>query len=154
MLVAAALAASASAISRPQVFSLLAISAQNPQPINGFTFQRDPQGGDAVQIQDSLYRWAGAKKGARAGRDHGLATFLTNDGNAGASILVTVQFYLQQGTILVDGIVRLPGNGPATFTLPIVGGTGDYDGARGYLSVRDLGNGNQNKSNMEFHLLR
>jgi Allene oxide cyclase barrel like domain len=147
-------AASASAIGSPRVFSLLSVQSQRQlPPIGGFTFQHHPQGGDSVQFQDDLYRWAGNKRGARAGRDHGMVTFLVNNRAAGASVFGTVQFYLQSGTILVEGIFHFPGSGPARFTLPIVGGTGGYAGVRGYVNVRDLGDGNQNKGTMEFHLL-
>ena len=33
-----------------------------------------------------------------------------------------------------------------------VGGTGQYDDARGYVEVRDLGNGTIDRTNIEFHL--
>jgi hypothetical protein len=147
-------AASASAISSPQTFVLLAVQSQRQlPPINGFTFQHHPKGGDAVQFQDNLYKWAGSKRGARAGRDHGVVTFLVNNRSAGGSVFGTVQFYLPGGTILVEGIFHFPGSGPAKFTLPIIGGTGTYANVRGYINVRDLGDGNQNKSTMEFHLV-
>jgi hypothetical protein len=149
----AAWATSAPATGSPQVFSLLAVTSATGPPINGFTFQHHPKGGDSVQFQDTLYRWAGSKRGARAGRDHGLITFLVNNHAAGASVLATMQVYLEGGTILIEGMAHVPGSGPAKFTLPIIGGTGSFANARGYMSAHDLGDGNQNKSTMEFHLL-
>jgi len=35
----------------------------------------------------------------------------------------------------------------------VVGGTGLYANARGYVKTRDLGNGNSNNTSVEFHLL-
>ena len=145
--------ASASAISSPQVFNLISVSSQNTPPMNGFTFQRPPRPGDQLQIQDTLYKWAGTKRGAKAGHTSGIITFMSNNGSAGGTAMVTAQVYLQGGTVVAEGMIRFPGSGPAKFTLPIVGGSGRYDNVRGYLNLRDLGNGQQNKANMEFHLL-
>jgi hypothetical protein len=54
---------------------------------------------------------------------------------------------------VVNGFGRFPFSGPAKFSLPVIGRTGSYANVRGYVDVRDLGNGNQGKSNIEFHLL-
>jgi len=142
-------AASASAGS-PQVFSLLAVSG-NPQPINGFTFNRAPQAGDQFGIADTLYTWAGTKRGAPAGRDQGIGTF-QNVGKTSQTALFTVQVYLSGGTMFVQGMARTI-NGPSNFTLPILGGTGKYTGAKGSVAVRALAGNGGNKSNLEFHLL-
>ena len=151
VLSAAVWASSASAISSPQVFNLLAVDSQNGQPINGFMFDRQPRPGDQFAITENLYKWAGTKKGARVGHDQGIATFLTVGANGGTG-LFTVQAYLQGGSVLVQGISTFPEAGTANFKLPVIGGTGKYANVGGYVSVRDLGNGNQNKSNLEFHL--
>jgi len=146
----------ASAISSPQVFNLLDVSQNVEQPIGGFTFDRPPVGGDQFAIYDKLYKWAGTKKGAPAGRVVGLGTFQTGFGenfSQRATVLFVAQAYLQGGSVLVHGYGETNPNGPSTFTLPVVGGTGKYDNARGYIVVRDLGNGNSSKSNVEFHLL-
>src|SRR4051794_2028230 len=65
--------ASASAISSPQVFSLLAVDNGKAQPINGFMFQRAPAAGDQFVISEDLYKWAGTKRGAKVGSDIGVA---------------------------------------------------------------------------------
>ena len=150
-LLVAAWGASASALNSPKVFSLLEVSGQT-LPVNGFAFQRAPVGGDQFGFVDTLYKWAGTKRGARAGRVQGLGTFVTV-GAEGGTIMFVGQAYLQGGTVLVQGYAQFPANGPSTFTLPVVGGTGIYDNVRGYVKVRDLGNGNQDKQNLEFHLL-
>ena len=143
-------AASASAASKPQVFSLLAVDNGKGQPINGFMFDRQPVAGDQFPISETLYKWAGTKKGAAAGRDLGIATFV-NVGKTSQTTLFTVTAYLNGGTLFVDGMARTI-NGPASLTLPIVGGTGTYAGAKGYVTVRPLGTSG-NYSNLEFHLL-
>jgi len=148
--------ASASAISSPQVFNLLDVSQDVEQPIGGFTFDRPPVGGDQFAIYDKLYKWAGTKKGAPAGRVVGLGTFQTGFGenfSHNATVLFVAQAYLQGGTVLVQGYGQSNPNGPSTFTLPVIGGTGKYENVRGYVVVRDLGNGDTSKSNVEFHLL-
>ena len=141
--------ASASASSSPQVFSLLGVS-QPAQPINGYMFGRAPRAGDQFGIADNLYKWAGTKRGARAGHDQGIGTF-QNVGKTSQTALFTVTVYLSGGTMFVEGMDKTI-NGPSSLTLPILGGTGKYAGASGYVAVRPLGT-NGNNSNLEFHLL-
>ena len=153
----AAWASSASAISSPQTFSLLEVSTPNSdQPMGDFTFDRPPVGGDQFAVTNELYKWAGTKKGARAGRDEVMITFVTGFGpdfSHKATALFTAQVYLQGGTIFAQGYGQINPNGPSKYTFPIIGGTGTYANVRGYANVRDLGNGNTNKTNLEFHLL-
>ena len=52
----------------------------------------------------------------------------------------------------VGGFVSFP-DGPLDFDVPVLGGTGSYSNARGFVHIRDLGNGGSGKSNNEFHLL-
>ena len=61
--------------------------------------------------------------------------------------------YLSGGTILIQGFGQINPNGPSKYAFPIVGGTGTYDNVRGYINVRDIGNGQSGKTNIEFHLL-
>jgi hypothetical protein len=144
--------ASASAISSPQVFSLLGVDTQTSQPINGFTWDRAPRAGDQVGITENLYKWAGTKRGARVGRDQGIFTYLSvSSSGETATALIEVQVYLNGGTVFVEGMARFV-NGLTTFTLPVVGGTGKYDNVRGYLIVKQLP-GSVDKEAFEFHLL-
>ncbi len=143
---------SASALNSPKVFSLLDVSSPNTPPINGFTFNRLPRAGDQFAIMDNLYKWAGAKKGALAGRVEGIGTFLSV-GDSGARALFVAQAHLNGGTVLVQGYGLGNFGGRSMFTFPVVGGTGIYANARGYVVVRDLGSGDSGNSNVAFHLL-
>jgi hypothetical protein len=49
----------ASALNKPQAFSMLDVSANVQVPIGGFAFNRPPAGGDQFAIVDNLYKWAG-----------------------------------------------------------------------------------------------
>ena len=96
-----------------------------------------PRPGDRVYLRDALYRWDGAKRGARAGRIEAALTFMSSFGPQGATAEISGQLFLVGGSIRVDGVVRISG-GPSRFDLPILGGTGRYAGARGVLHSRDL----------------
>jgi hypothetical protein len=154
---AAVWATSATALSSPKTFSLLEASGPNSfQPLGDFTFDRAPVGGDQAAVRNTLFKWAGTKKGARVGHDQVLITFITGFGSGfthKATVLYVAQVYLPGGTLLIEGYGQISPDGPSKVVVPIVGGTGIYANAGGYLNVRDLGNGNQNKSNLEFHLL-
>ena len=55
--------------------------------------------------------------------------------------------YLPDGTTFVEGYASLPPDGPVTLVLPVVGGTGIYANARGYVKVRAA-----RRTLLEFHL--
>ena len=148
-------ATSASALNAPRTFSLLDVTLQQ-QPIGGFSFDRAPVAGDQIGFVDGLYKWNGVKKGARVGHLQALLTFITGfdfHSPRAPIALVDAQAYLPGGTVMLLGYVKLNPGGPSKFTLPVVGGTGIYADVRGYINVRDLGNGESNASNIDFHLL-
>jgi hypothetical protein len=146
-------ASSAAALTKPKTFSLLDVT-ESSQTINGFDFQRLPQPGDRFAFTDGLYKWAGTKRGARVGTAEVLCTFTkiaAGEQSFAATALCTGQFYVPGGSVLAHGFIRLT-EGPGRFTVPVVGGTGLYANARGFLKIRDLGTGDEGKSNIEFHL--
>jgi hypothetical protein len=149
-------ATSALALTGPRVFSLLDVSNDSGvEPIGGFTFNRPPAAGDRFPIRDDLYKWAGTKRGARVGSVEGIGTFLTSFGadfSRHATVLFVVQAHLPGGTLLVEGYGRINPRGRSRFTFPVTGGTGVYSNARGYVTVRDLGTGDEGKSNVDLHL--
>lgn len=151
-LAAAALAAtsgapSARSDSTPQVLALLAVTGQQ-QGLNGFHFQREPRAGDQIAETDNLYRWAGNKRGARVGRAEMIFTTKTDMNRNGAVALLVAQAFLPGGSLFVEGYARF-GGAEAPSSFPILGGTGAYATARGYLVTRPLG---QARTNLEFHL--
>jgi hypothetical protein len=152
----AVVTSSATALNAPRTFSLLDAPPQTDLQMGDFDFARPPVGGDRFAFIHTLYRWAGTKKGARVGHLHVVATFVTGFGSNfehRALILVDAQATIPGGTVMITGYGSLSANGPSRLTLPVVGGTGIYDNVRGYVKVRDLGNGDINRTNIEFHLL-
>jgi hypothetical protein len=148
-------ASAASALGEPRTFSLLEVDATEA-PLGDFTFDQAPAPGDQFTETNVLYRWAGAKsKGARVGRDRVLLTFVTGFGakfTHRATILATAQMYLPDGTLMAMGYGNIPADGPHKFTVPIVGGTGVYANARGYMTTQGLGNGHTPRTKLDFHL--
>jgi hypothetical protein len=155
MFVAALWATSASALNGPKVFSVLDAPPGTELPM-GFAFDRPPVGGNQFAFTHTLYRWAGTKQGARIGRLHVVGTFVTDFGprfSRPALVLFDAQAFLPGGSVMTHGYGRLsPEEGPARLTLPVVGGTGIYANARGQVTVRDLGNGNIEKTSITFRL--
>jgi hypothetical protein len=155
MFVAALWATSASALNGPKVFSVLEVRSFE-QPMGSFTFEQPPVGGDQFAFRDTLHRWSGATQGGRIGHLQGVGTFVTGFGprfTKRAVVHFTVQAYLPGGTVMVEGYGRVNPRGPSKYTFPVVGGTGIYANARGQVNVRDIGNGDTNKTNVTFHLL-
>lgn len=149
-------ATSASALNSPRVFSLLDAPPQIDQPMGSFDFDKPPVGGDQFAFHHTLYKWAGKKKGARVGHLQVIGTFVTGFGaqfSQPALVLIDAEAFLPGGTVMAHGYGHLTADGPTRLTLPVVGGAGIYDNVRGYVRVRDLGDGSLNKTNIEFHLL-
>lgn len=83
-------------------------------------------------------------------------TFVTGYGtdfSHRATLFVNAQLYLPDGTLAVEGFGEVPPSGPASFKLPVVGGTGVYADARGYLDARDVGDGSTGRTKLDFHLV-
>jgi Allene oxide cyclase barrel like domain len=97
-------------------------------------------------ITSDYYRWNGVKRGARVGTLKAVCLFVTQPTSDSGTSLCTGVATLPAGTITVVGLVR-----GAKFRVPIVGGTGAYTGAKGYLAItNNLGGPNTNKSNDKF----
>ena len=146
-------ATSASALNSPTVIKVLDAPPGKDLPM-GFDFEQPPVGGDQFAFTHTLYRWAGAKQGARIGRLHVVATFLTGFGprfSHSALMLFEAQAYLPGGSVLAQGYERLRPDGPNRLTLAVIGGTGTYANVRGQVDVRDIGT--TGKSSIVFRLL-
>ena len=53
-----------------------------------------------------------------------------SDSSKKGTVLIDAQAYLPGGTVFAEGYGQLDPNGPAKFTLPVVGGTGTYANVR------------------------
>jgi hypothetical protein len=144
----------ASALTKPQTFSLLSVESGTETEIGGFGFQRLPVPGDRFAFTDRLFKWAGTKRGARVGRVEGLCTFTKISTSSGfrATAQCDATFFLPAGQVAIEGFISFT-EGPLNFVVPVIGGTGAYSNARGTVRIRDLGNGDTGKSNNEFHLV-
>jgi hypothetical protein len=146
---------SAAALTSPRVISVLDAPPGVDLPM-GFDFDQPPVGGDQFAFEHTLYRWAGTKQGARVGHLHVVGTFVTGFGprfSHPALMLFDAQAYLPGGSVMAEGYGRLNPDGPTRLTLAVIGGTGIYANARGQVKVRDLGNGNINKTSIIIRLL-
>jgi allene oxide cyclase-like protein len=149
VLVAAAVwSLSASATGGPTTITLVEVSVpKNDRPFGDFTFDSAPVAGDEFVSKNALY-----DHGSRVGHSEILHTFVTGFGpkfTHKATILFVAQVFVPRGTLLVQGYAPVSPNGPSRLTLPIVGGTGAYAGARGFLNVLKV---TGSKSTLEFHL--
>jgi hypothetical protein len=145
---AVALVSPASGLTGPQTFSLLDVE-QSSAELDNFNFSGPPKPGQRFAFTNTLYKWAGTKRGARVGRTEGLCTFTRFSGSI-ATAHCTASFFLPGGQIYAAAFLRF-GEGPGNFAVPVLGGTGIYSNVRGYIRIRDLGQ-NSGKSNNEFHL--
>jgi hypothetical protein len=145
----AVLAPSASALKKPRVFTLLELE-RGGRPLGDAIGDRPPVSGDQFFALNDLYRWTG-KRGIRVGHDRVLTTFITGFGptfSHRALALFEAQVYLPDGTLFGEGYGSLRPDGPSTFKVPVVGGTGVYENARGYVSVLNT----ERRTLLQFHL--
>ena len=139
--------ASASALSRPEVISLLVLAPGESTSIPPFSEDAVPPVGARVFFRNSLYKWAGTRRGERVGRLEGTCTITGHDKRS-VSAYCTEEASLPAGQILAAGFIRFTESG--IFDLPVIGGTGRYGNARGWLRIKDLPTGN---TSFVFHLI-
>lgn len=143
------LISSTSAVTKPETLVLLGLPDRF-EPIEGFSETGPPAVGARVLITERLRELNGGKAGARVGRTEVLCTVIGTWGKSHRSpAYCTAAYFLPAGQILVAGFGPSP-VGPSGAKVPIVGGTGAYANARGYVKVRDLPGF---KTNNEIHLL-
>jgi hypothetical protein len=147
---AVAAAGSGSASTRPQVIRLLEVGGADIG-LDGQSEEAPPKAGDRFYFANTLYAWAGTKRGKRVGRDEGLCTF-TQVAFPIVRGFCTAQFRLPAGTILVESFIRFT-EGPLNIKVPITGGTGAYANARGWAQIRDIGPESSSNSAIALHLM-
>ena len=144
LLAALAVAASAGAAVKPQTIKLFEIDRSfsgtggwNPAA------NQIPVAGQGFVVEGDVYRWRGATRGARVGTLQAMCTFTRVDLDRNVlHSLCTAVISLPDGQIAVAG--RLPGF--ERFIVPIVGGSGAYAGAGGYLFNKAIGGEESNKA--------
>ena len=135
-----AVAATPGAAVKPQTISLLMVD-KSIVDIGVVDPNSQPKVGKQFVIESDFYKWNGSKRGAHVGTLQAFCTFTRIAGN-GAWQVCTGAALLPGGQITVAGSVL---QGPL-FDIAVVGGTGVYTGARGYVRIKSIGNGNTGKS--------
>jgi hypothetical protein len=137
--VVAALAAgvgSAAAAGKPQTISLLAIDTFTGVDGYNTSSATPPTIGSGYVGYGTVYKWAGVRRGARIGTIRILCTF-TSVGVAprAPSAFCDSTLFLPRGQLELSRFISQS----ALVDLPIVGGTGAYAFACGYVRVERIG---------------
>lgn len=141
----------ASSLSRPEVISLLDVTVTTvTDPPNAFQQNAPPTTGTRFFFTDALYTWAGSKRGKRVGRLEGNCTFTGQPDATTVTGFCHASAFLPAGQIVIAGSARF-GERSDKFALAVTGGTGHYGNARGWASVRNIGQGDN--SSLIFHLV-
>ncbi len=107
------------------------------------TFSSPPKPGQGFVLESDFYKWKGTKRGAHAGTLEVMCTITkVNIEKGQVSQVCTGAALLAGGQITIVG--RIPQSNE--FDVPIVGGTGVYAGARGYVRVTSIGGDNSDNS--------
>lgn len=135
----------AGASMKPQTISLLEVDT-GYAGVGGYDTSGNaaPAPGQGVAFSGTLYRWAGARRGAAAGHVQAVCTATPGGGGVCQGVIS-----LASGTLALVGPTSL-GGGPSN--IPIVGGTGAYVGASGYMHSHDIGGPNSSESADVLHL--
>ncbi len=106
--------------------------------------------GDSFISTGKYYKWAGTKKGHAFGHLQVECTILvvSGNGNSGSAQCSATAFF-PGGTLSAVGPLSFSAH---TNRLPIVGGTGTYVGAQGYVATTNIGGENSNTSADVFHI--
>ena len=105
----------------------------------------EPTIGDQFISTDGLYAWAGTRRGERVGRVHVIGTIISP---TMASISATA--VLRGGSVQVEGLQLFSSR---VITLAVTGGTGRFAGARGTVTVRQIGGENSTRSSVVLRLI-
>jgi hypothetical protein len=129
----AALMLVAGASARPDATIIRVISAATAVKTHDAP-PKGPSKGDSVVIDDKLTNQVaqfGKKKGALVGTDHAVETNIGNN-----RVIVDGIARLPVGTIHFKGELKVDSNGIAT--VAVVGGTGDFQSAKGTVAIANL----------------
>ncbi len=123
---------SSSSAVNPQTISLLEVDTAFAGT-GGYnaTSNAPPSAGQGITFSGTLYKWSGSKRGAAVGHLEVICT-----ATFGPSGLCSAVATLPSGSIELLGTANLSG-GPVK-SIAVVGGTGAYVGAQGYLTTKNI----------------
>jgi hypothetical protein len=131
---------------RARVVTLFAVTDQEQFVDLGKT---GPSLGDMDVFSDNVFDHEG---GTQLGTDGGVCTIVRLDSTTSATAECVVTVSVTAGQISVQGLVTFDPsadtNAPATFDLPVTGGTGDFENAGGHVTVHEVGD----KTDLTFYL--
>ena len=138
VLLALAVVATSGAAAKPQTLNLLEVSTSFVAT-GGLdeNFNVPPKPGQGFVIGSDFYKWNGTKRGAHYGTLQVICTFSKVTGK-NAWQVCTGSALLPGGDLSISGVIRQSD----LFDVPIVGGTGVYAGARGYVHVKSINRNN------------
>jgi hypothetical protein len=144
--------ASAAAAPQPETMSLLETDTVFVGTGGFPTGNAAPSVGQGFVTDGVLYKWAGAKQGAGVGHVRVVCTVTSvslanNSGTVWTQCEVSL--FLPGGLIEVAGPLSLTASANE---VPIVGGTGAYVGAQGYVNHKDIGGQSSNKAVNVIHI--
>ena len=146
VLVCAAVVVMPAVAAKPQTMNLLEVGTMFVGA-GGFDGTAPPKIGQGFVAGSDFYEWNGTKRGARIGNLNVSCVFVTESENAGSKTVCTAVASLPGGRVTAAGLIP----DAQKFTIAIVGGTGRYVGAKGYVEVTNgIGGQNSNKSNDKF----
>ncbi len=94
-----------------------------------------PAPGQGITFSGIVYKWLGTKRGAPLGHVEGICT-----ATSGANAMCSGAISLPAGSISLFGPASLDfSHASGSSEVPIVGGTGAYVGARGYMRSTNIG---------------
>jgi hypothetical protein len=105
-----------------------------------------PSAGQGITFSGSLYKWSGTKRGAAVGHIEVICTVTSS----GEGALCNGVMLLPSGVLEVLGPTSLTGDAPSN--IAVVGGTGSYVGAQGYIRTANIGPRNGSESADVIHL--
>ena len=135
-----AVAATSGAVVKPRTINLLMVD-KSIVDIGVLDPNSPPKVGKQFVIESDFYKWNGRKRGPHFGTVQTVCTFTKITGNEYWQVC-TGAALLPGGQITVAGSIL---QGPL-FDIAVVGGTGVYAGARGYVRIKSIGDGNTGKS--------
>lgn len=135
-----AVAATSGAAVKPQTINLLMVD-KSIVDIGALDPNSQPKVGKQFVLESDFYKWNGTKRGAHVGTFQAVCTFTKITVN-GYWLVCTGAALLPGGQLSVAGsLLQDP-----LFDIAVVGGTGLYTGARGYVRIKSIGNGSTGKS--------